>query len=60
MTCDVGNRGPGLEQPQNCISSVMGNMLALSAVDHSFQSESGQAKNYKAGICCVFTIHALN
>ena len=30
----------------------MVSVLALSAVDHRFESISGQIKDYKIGICC--------
>ena len=33
-------------------------MLASSAVDHGFESGSGQTKHYKIGICCFFTKQA--
>ena len=32
-------------------------MLFSSAVDHGFKSPSGQAKDYKIGICCFSTKH---
>ena len=33
-------------------------MLAWSAVDHGFDSRSGQTKDYEIGICCFSTKHA--
>jgi hypothetical protein len=36
----------------------MVSVLALSAVDHGFESRSGQTKDYKIGICCISTKHA--
>ena len=32
--------------------------LALSAVDHGFETWSGQTKDYKIGICCFSAKHA--
>jgi len=32
-------------------------VLASSAVDHGFESWSGQFKNYKIGICCFSAKH---
>jgi hypothetical protein len=34
-------------------------VLASSAVDRGFESRSGQIKNYKIGICCFSTKHAV-
>ena len=42
----------------NRIGGVMGSVLASSAVDCVFQPQSGQAKDYKIGICCFFAEHA--
>jgi len=42
----------------NCISDVIINLLALSAVDHGFESWLGQTKDYKIGICCFSANHA--
>ena len=36
----------------NRIGDVMVSALASSAVDSEFEPRSGQAKDYKAGICC--------
>ena len=36
----------------------MGSMLVSSAVDRGFESRSGQAKDYKIGICYVSSKHA--
>ena len=36
----------------------MVSVLALSAVDRGFESQSGQTKDYKIGICCFSTKHA--
>jgi hypothetical protein len=36
----------------------MVSVLALSAVDRGFESQSGQTKDYKIGICCFTTKHA--
>ena len=33
-------------------------MLASSAVDHGFESRSGQTKDYEIGICCFSTKQA--
>jgi len=40
------------------ICGVMISVLASSAVDHGFESRSGQTKNYKIGICCFSAKHA--
>ena len=32
----------------------MVSVLALSAVDRGFESQSDQTKDYKIGICCFF------
>ena len=42
----------------NRISDVMVSMLASSAVDRGFQSQLGQTKDYKIGICCFSAKHA--
>ena len=36
----------------NLIDGVMVSMLASSAVDRGFQSQSDQTKDYKIGVCC--------
>ena len=36
----------------------MVSVLAWSAVDHGFDSRSGQTKDYEIGICCFSTKHA--
>jgi hypothetical protein len=33
-------------------------VLASNAVDHEFESRSGQSKDHKIGICCFFAKHA--
>ena len=43
---------------RNRIGGVMVSLLALSAVDHGFESGSGQTKDYKIGICCFSANHA--
>ena len=35
----------------------MVNVLALSVVDHGFEPQSGQTKDYKIGICCFSAKH---
>jgi hypothetical protein len=35
----------------------MVSVLASSAVDHGFQSQSGQTKDYKISICCFSAKH---
>ena len=35
----------------------MVSVLASSAVDHEFESRSGQTKDYTIGICCFSTKH---
>ena len=39
------------------IGDVMVSVLALSAVDHGFESRSGQTKDYEIGICCFSAKH---
>jgi hypothetical protein len=39
------------------MGGVMVNMLASGAVDHGFESRSGQTKDYKIGICCFSAKH---
>ena len=36
----------------------MVSMLASSAVDHGFEPQSDQTKDYKIGICCFSAKHA--
>jgi hypothetical protein len=36
----------------------MVSVLAATAVDRGFDPESGQAKDYKIGICCLSAKHA--
>jgi hypothetical protein len=36
----------------NCISSVMVGILSSSAVDHGFEPQLGQTRDYKIGISC--------
>ena len=36
----------------------MVSMLILSGVEHGFEPQSGQTKDYKMGICCFSTKHA--
>jgi hypothetical protein len=44
-----------------CISfsagGVMVSMLALSEVDHGFEPQSGQTKDYEIGMCCFSAKH---
>ena len=40
----------------NCIGGVMVSVLTSSAVDRGFEPQSGQAKDYKTGICCFSAI----
>ena len=35
----------------------MVSMRASSAVDHGFESRSGQTKDYEIGICCFYAKH---
>ena len=42
----------------NCISGIMVSVLALSAVDLGFESQSGQTKDYEIGICCFTPKHS--
>ena len=42
----------------NCIGGVIVSVLASSAVDHGFESWSGQTKDYKIGICRFSAKHA--
>ena len=36
----------------------MVSVLASTAVDHGFDPQSGQTKDYKIGICCLSAKHA--
>ena len=40
------------------IGGVMVCVLASSAVDHGFEPQSGQTKDYNIGICCFSAKHA--
>ena len=42
-----------------CIDGVMVRVLASSEVDRVFEARSGQIKDYKSGICCFSTKHAV-
>ena len=42
----------------NRIVGVMVSVLTSSAVDREFDIRSGQAKDYKIGICCFSAKHA--
>jgi hypothetical protein len=37
----------------------MVSMVASSAVDHGFEPQSGQTKDYKIGICCFSAKHVV-
>jgi hypothetical protein len=43
---------------RNHIAAVMVSVLASSAVDRGFEPRSGQAKDYKIGMCCFSAKHA--
>jgi hypothetical protein len=43
---------------RNRIAAVMVSVLASSAVDRGFEPRSGQAKDYKIGMCCFSAKHA--
>ena len=36
----------------------MASVLASSAIDRGFEPQSGQTKDYKIGICCLYSKHA--
>ena len=40
------------------IGGIMVSTLALIAVDRGFEPQSGQAKDYKIGICCFSAKHS--
>ena len=42
----------------NLISGAKVSMVASSAVDRGFESQLGQTKDYKIGICCFSTKYA--
>ena len=46
------------QMSMNHIGGVMVSVLASSAVDCGFEPRSGQAKDYKIGICCFSAKHA--
>jgi hypothetical protein len=48
----------GMQCQCNRIGGIMVRMLALSVVDHGFETQSGQTKDYKIGICCFSAKHA--
>ena len=55
--CDKVYLCGSINQKQR-IGGVMVSVLASSAVDRGFESRSGQAKDYKIGICCFSAKHA--
>ena len=46
-----------LTRHENCIGGVMVSVLASSTVDHVFEPESDQTKDYEIGICCFSAKH---
>jgi hypothetical protein len=42
---------------RNRIGGVMVSVITSSAVDRGFEPRSGQTKDYKIGICCLFAKH---
>jgi hypothetical protein len=48
----------GISKNLNRIDGIMVSVLALCAVDHGFDPQSGQTKDYKIGICCLSAKHA--
>jgi hypothetical protein len=42
----------------NRIGGVMVSVLASSVVDHGFEPQSGQTKDYKIGMCCFSAKYA--
>ena len=43
----------------NHLRGVMVSMLASSVADRCFEPQSGQAKDYKMGMCCISAKHAV-
>ena len=43
---------------ENFIGGIIVSVLASSAVDHGFEFQSGQTKEYEIGICCFSAKHA--
>ena len=48
-----------LASQKNCICGVMVSVLTSSLVDYVFDPRSSQTKDYKIGICCFSTKHAV-
>ena len=46
------------QDSSNCIGGIVFSVLASSAVECGFELWLGQSKDYKIGICCLFTEHA--
>ena len=55
---DINDTLPMLQRYCSRISGVMVSVLASSVVDRGFEPRSGQAKDYKIGICCFSAKHA--
>jgi hypothetical protein len=49
-----------LHECENCIGGVMVGVLTSSKVDRGFEPQSGQANDYKIGICCFSENTALS
>jgi hypothetical protein len=49
-----------LDWLQKSIGGVMVSMLASSAIDRRFETQLGQTKDYKIGICCSVLRQACN
>ena len=47
-----------LTRRENRIGGVMVSVLASSTVDHGFEPQSGQTRDYKIDICCFSAKHA--
>ena len=54
----LGLESLGMQCQCNRIGGIMVRMLALSVVDHGFETQSGQTKDYKIVFCCFSTKHA--
>ena len=46
-------------EKKNCIRGIIVSVLASSVADRGFEPWSSQTKDYKIGICCFSTKHAV-
>ena len=41
----------------NSIGEIMASLLASNVIDHELELRSGQTRDFKIGISCIFTKH---